>query len=330
MACFETRIKSLLKVKIDGIEVIFMSQPIFEIQEKESKGNYTKYIITPLEQGYGHTLGNSLRRVLLKSLPGVAITSVRISGVKHQFSTLKGMKEDVVEFVLNLKQVRFSFKGELDKPLVAKISVKGPGEVKAKDIKTPANLEVANPELVLAYLNKDAKLEAEIEVSRGVGYSPSEEREERGVGIIPMDAVFSPILRVNYKIEETRVGRLTNYDKLVVEIWTDGTVDARASLVKASEILISYFGQIVNPKEVKKEEVKIDDSLGAVGKLSVEEVGLPTRVANALIKAGYESVEALVKANKEDLARVRNLGEKSVKIISAALAEKGVKFPAES
>jgi len=175
-----------------------MSQPIFEIQEKESKGNYTKFIITPLEQGYGHTLGNSLRRVLLKSLPGAAITSVRISGVKHQFSTLKGMKEDVVEFVLNLKQVRFSYssltvKGDLDKPLVAKISVKGPGEVKAKDIKTPANLEVANPELVLAYLNKDAKLEAEIEVSRGVGYSPSEEREERGVGIIPMDAVFSPI-----------------------------------------------------------------------------------------------------------------------------------------
>jgi DNA-directed RNA polymerase subunit alpha len=307
-----------------------MSQPIFEIQEKEQKDNYMKLIITPLEQGYGHTLGNSIRRVLLKSLPGVAITSVRISGVKHQFSTLKGMKEDVIEFVLNLKKVRFSGQKEFEKPQKAKLSVKGPGEVKAKDIVCPAGLEIANPELVLAYLNKDAKLEAEMEVASGVGYSPSEEREDRGVGIIPMDAIFSPILRVNYKIEETRVGRLTNYDKLIMEIWTDGTVNARVALVKASEIIITYFGQIVNPKEVVKEEVKKDDSLGAVGKLSVEEVGLPTRVANALIKAGYETVDDLVKADKDDLAKVRNLGEKSVKIISAALAEKGVKFPAEN
>jgi len=306
-----------------------MNEPIFEIQEKDNTKDYAKFVISPLEQGYGHTLGNSLRRVLLKSLPGVAITSVTISGVKHQFSTLRGMKEDVVEFLLNLKKVRFSYSGEFEKPEKATLSVKGSGEVKAKDVKTAGTLKIANPELVLAYLNKDAKLEATMEVSKGVGYSPSEDREERRIGLIPMDAIFSPIVRVNYKVEETRVGRLTNYDKLILEVWTDSTVEPAKALKDSAVILTSYFNQIVNPKKIVKEEVKKEDTLGPVGKLSVEEVGLPTRVANALIKAGYETVEDLVKAKKEDLAKVRNLGEKSVKIVSAALAEKGVKFPTE-
>lgn len=306
-----------------------MNEPIFTIEETQKDKNYSKFIISPLEQGYGHTLGNSLRRVLLKSLEGIAITSVRLSQVKHQFSTLKGMKEDVVEFILNLKKVRFSYVGEFEKPVKAKLSVKGPGEVRAKEITVPANLKVVNGDLVLAYLNKEAKLEAEIEISKGVGYSPSEAREERGIGIIPMDAVFSPVVRVNYKIEETRVGRLTNYDKLILEVWTDGTIAAKNAIVHSAQILVSYFNQIVTPKKIVKEEKQKEDLLGPVGKLSVEEIGLPTRVANALIKAGYESVEELVKASKEDLAKVRNLGEKSIKIISAALAEKQVKFPAE-
>jgi DNA-directed RNA polymerase subunit alpha len=306
-----------------------MSEPIFEIKEEKKEKDYSSFVITPLEQGYGHTLGNSLRRVLLKSLGGVAITSVKINGVRHQFSTLKGMKEDVVEFLLNLKKVRFVSSSELKKAEKVKLSVKGPGEVKAKDIQTPANLKVANPELVLAYLNKNAKLEAEMEVEYGVGYSPSEEREERKIGVIPLDAVFSPIIRVNYKVEETRVGRLTNYDKLILEIWTDGSVDSRKAIVDAAKILVGYFMQIVSPKVVKKETVEKVDVLGPIGKLSVEEVGLPTRVANALIKAGYETVEALSKTKKEDLVRVRNLGEKSIKIIKLALAEKGVGFLAE-
>lgn len=305
-----------------------MNSPIFEIQESEKKGNYSQFMIAPLEQGYGQTLGNSLRRVLLKSLPGLAVTSVKIAGVKHQFTTLKGMREDVVEFVLNLKKVRFSKAGTSDKPATAKLSVKGPGEVKAKDITLPAGYEVANPELVLALLNKDAKLEAEMQVASGAGYSPSEEREERGIGVIPMDAIYSPILRVNYRVEETRVGRVTDYDKLILEVWTDGTVSAKKALTDASAILSAYFNQIVSPKAVKKEVKKVENLLGLTGKLSVEEIGLPTRVANALIKAGYETVEDLVKASKEDLAKVRNLGEKSVKIISAALMEKGVEFPA--
>jgi len=304
-----------------------MSEPIFEIKEEKKDKNYSNFVITPLEQGYGHTLGNSLRRVLLKSLGGVAITNVKISGVKHQFSTLKGMKEDVVEFLLNLKKVRFELTGELKKAEKVKLSVKGPGEVKAKDIVTPAYLKVANPELVLCYLSKDAKLEAEMEAEYGVGYTTVEERaSERKIGVIPLDSLFSPITRVNFKVEETRVGRLTNYDKLILDVWTDGSVDAKKAVVDAANILVGYFTQIVSPKVVKKETVEKVDTLGPVGKLSVEEIGLPTRVANALIKSGYETVEALSKAKKEDLVKVRNLGEKSVKIIKVALAEKGVSF----
>jgi len=301
-----------------------MKQPIFEITEQDNNKSYSKFVISPLEQGYGHTLGNSLRRVLLKSLGGAAITSVRISQVKHQFSTLKGMKEDVVEFLLNLKKVRFSYDGE--KPITVKLSAKGPGEVKAKDIQVPANLKIANPEAVLAFLNKGAKIDAQMEVTVGEGYLSADDREEKSIGLIPLDAIFSPVIRVNYKIEETRVGRFTNYDKLILEIWTDGTIKPKDALTKSADILISYFKQILSPKKVEKQEVKIVDTLGLTGKLSVEEIGLPTRVANALIKAGYETVEDLVKVKKEDLVKVRNLGEKSIKIVSVALADKNINF----
>ena len=301
-----------------------MNELIFEIKKEGKKDNYGKFIISPLAQGYGNTLGNSLRRVLLTDLPGAAITSVRINGVKHQFSTLKGMKQDIVEFVLNLKKVRFSY--DSDKEVNATLSVKGPGEVKAKDIKVPANIRVANPELVLALLNKGAKLDAKIKIESGVGYQPVDETSKVGIGLIPLDASFSPVLRVNYKIEETRVGRFTNYDKLILEIWTDGTMDPTDALKNASKILIAYFNQIVTPKKAKKKVEKVDDGLGTIGNLSVEEIALPTRVANALVKAGFETVEKLVKAKREELVKVRNLGEKSIKIIDVALAEKNVKL----
>jgi len=303
-------------------EVIILDfEPIFEIKEEEKKENYSKFVITPLEQGYGNTLGNSLRRVLLTSLPGAAVTQVRISGVRHQFSTLKGMKEDIIEFILNLKKVRFSF--DSDKVVKGSISALG-GVVKAGDIKIDGSVKVVNPDLVLANLAEGAKLEAKLEISRGTGYSPAEERKTSEVGVIPVDASFSPITRVNYKVEETRVGRLTNYDKLTLEIWTDGTIEAKDALLQAAKILISYYKQIIEPKkkvEVKEEKV---DLIGPVGKLSVEEIGLPTRVANALLKAGYETVEDLMTAKRQDLVKVRNLGEKSVKVIEAALGEKGL------
>ena len=301
-----------------------MSDPMFEIKQEAKGENYGKFVISPLEQGYGLTIGNSLRRVLLTSLPGLSVTTVKIAGIKHQFSTLSGLKEDVVEFILNLKKVRFS--GTTDASVKATLNATKPGIVKAGDIKLTGATKIANPDLVLATLNKGAKLEADITVESGVGYSPAEDRPTDVIGVIPVDASFSPVKRVSFKVEETRVGRLTNYDKLSLELWTDGTILAKDAVTSAAKILTSYFNQVVNPKKVEKPQEEKKDKLGVVGKLSVEEIGLPTRVANALIKAGYETVEALVNADRKELVKVRNLGEKSLKIVAAALGQKGVEF----
>lgn len=297
---------------------------MFEVKEESTQKDYAKFVVTPLEQGYGLTMGNSIRRVLLTSLTGTAITSVKIDGVKHQFSALSGMKEDIVEFVLNLKKVRFT--GTTDKALKGTIEVSKVGEFTAAEIKVSGGLKVANPELILGTLNKGIKLSAEITIESGVGYSLAEERPADSIGLIPVDASFSPVKRVSYKVEETRVGRLTNYDKLILEIWTDGTLTPGDAFSESAKILVSYFGQIVTPVKAEKKEVVVISDLGAIGKLSVEEIGLPTRVANALIKAGFETVEELANAKKDDLVKVRNLGEKSLKIIAAALGTKGVEF----
>lgn len=301
-----------------------MNQQLFEVKAEKEDAGYGKFVITPLAQGYGHTLGNSLRRVLLTSLSGAVVTSVRISGVKHQFSTLKGMKEDIVEFLLNLKKVRFIYEG--DKPSSATLSAKGEAEVFAKDIHVDAAVEIVNPDQVLAVLNKNAKLDVKLEIDSGVGYSPAEDRATGEIGLIPLDASFSPVKRVNYKVEETRVGRFTDYDKLTIEIWTDATIAPRDALLEAAKILVSYYNQIITPKKLIEKEEDTDEGLGPIGRLSVEEINLPTRVANALVKSGYETVEQLVHANKDDLVKVRNLGEKSVKVIEAALGEKGLSF----
>jgi len=303
-----------------------MNEPTFEIKEEKKETNYGRFVISPLEQGYGLTVGNALRRVLLISLSGTAITSVKIAGVKHQFSTLSGIKEDMVEFILNLKKVRFS--GETEKPVKATLEVDKPGEFTAKSIKIGGGIEVVNPDLVLGTVNKGSKLSAEMTIESGFGFSPAEDRPSDTIGLIPVDASFSPVKRVSYKIEETRVGRLTNYDKLLLEVWTDGTIEVVDAIKDSAKILMSYFSQIVNPKKVEKKEEAPRDELGLTGKLSVEEIGLPTRVANALIKAGFETVEQLAHAKKEDLVKVRNLGEKSLKIVAAALGTKGVEFPA--
>jgi DNA-directed RNA polymerase subunit alpha len=300
-------------------------EPIFEVKQETQEQNYGKFVITPLANGYGHTLGQALKRVLLTSIPGAAITTVKIDGVKHQFSTLKGMKEDVLDFLLNLKNVRISYTGDE----VAKLTLSAKeGQVLASDIKLPSGVSIANPDLVLATLAKGASLNVEMEVTTGIGYSPADERVSETIGVLPVDAIFSPVLRVNPKIEETRVGRVTNYDKLILEIWTDGTIEPESALNQAANLLASYFGQITNPKvkEVVVEGTVASDDLGSVGKLSVEEIGLPTRVSNALVKSGYDTVEKLVNAPKSELVKVRNLGEKSLKIIKAALAEKGVEL----
>lgn len=300
--------------------------PTFEIKDEQIESTYGKFVITPLIAGYGNTLATALRRVLLTSLPGGAITSVQVKGVKHQFSTLKGMQEDVLDFLLNLKKVHFTVTGE--GPVSASLEATGPGEVYARDIKVPGNIQIANPDMVLANLSKGAKLSADLTIESGVGYSLASERSSDTIGVIPLDASFSPVTRVTPKVEETRVGRFTNYDKLTLEIWTTGAVSPKEALVKAAELLVAYFGQIVNPVvPVQIEEAAVaPDSLGSLGKLSVEEIGLPTRVANALAKAGFETVEKLVNAPKEDLIKVRNLGEKSLDVIKEALAEKGVEL----
>lgn len=300
-----------------------MQQPTFQIEKEESKHGYSRFSIEPLEQGYGHTLGSALRRVLLSSLQGAAVTQVKVAGLKHQFGTIKGVKEDGVDLLLNIKKLRISYDG--DKSVKLTLDEKGKGEVKASQIKTPPGVEIVNKDLLIGTLaDSKSKLDVEMLVERGYGYSGAEDRKTNTVGLIPLDATFSPVTRVNYKVEETRVGRLTNYDKLTLEVWTDGTVEPEAALKAGAESLILYLQQVVHPARAAK---KAKEAKGVgFGGLSVEELGLPTRISNALSRAGYEAVDDLLKIKKEDLAKVRNLGEKSAKVIETALGEKGISW----
>lgn len=286
--------------------------------------DFGKFELTPMEKGFGLTVGNALRRVLLSNLPGAAITSVTIDGVTHQFTTLAGMKEDVVELLLNLKQVRFKFSG--DKPVVVHLTAVGPKKVKAGDIKTPANLSVVNEDLVLATLaDKKSKLDVTMEVSPGYGYLPAKDRTATKLAEIVLDAAFSPVVRVNYKVEAARVGRRTDLDKLIMEIFTDATLKPSQALKDATEILISHFKQIVKPVFESEETVAVietDDN--EILKLSVEELDLPTRIANALKKGGYAMVKDLAADSKSNISKVKNLGGKSVEIVLKKLKSKGV------
>ncbi len=300
-----------------------MIEPFFQVKKEKETKDFGHFVIEPLESGFGNTLGNALRRVLLSALPGAAITQVKITGVKHKFSTLEGLKEDVIELILNLKQVKVSYDGE--KPAKLTLEKTGPGEVKAGDIKTPAKVEIANPDLVIGNLaTKKNRLKAEMLVESGYGYSPAEERKTEKLGEIPIDAIFSPVRQVNYRVEATRVGRRTDLDRLVLEITTDGSLKPSKALKKTAEILVGYFYQIVKPKKMpKKKTAKIEVPDLALN-LTVEELDLPTRIANALRKGGYGTVAELVVVNGADLAKVKNLGEKSIKIVEAALSQKEV------
>lgn len=299
----------------------------FTIKTEEERTDYGRFVIEPLEQGYGHTLGAALRRVLLTSLPGAAITTIKIDKVKHPFSTMPGVKEDVIEFLLNLKKIRIKYDGKGQASL--ELDKKGPGEVKAEDLKASAGVEVVNPEQYLAALSKDSKISADLTVETGIGFSPADERKSNVVGVIPVDAIFSPVTRVNYKIEQTRVGRVTNYDKLILEIWTDGSISAIECVKKSAEILVGYFNQIINPQVVAEVDTprEIPKISPAIASLSVEELNIPARIANALVRGGFETVGQLLTADPVELAKVRNLGEKSVKVISAALGEHRIEFP---
>lgn len=299
-----------------------MFESVFQIKKEKETAEFGRFVFEPLQPGYGQTLGNSLRRVLLSSLPGAAITQVKISGVRHQFSTLEGLKEDIIEFILNVKQIRIKYQGE--KPAKLTLEISGPKEITAKEIKTPAGVEIINKDHVLGHLaDKKAKLKVEMIVETGFGYSPASERKSDKLGVIPVDAAFSSVRKVNYQVEATRVGRQTDWDRLILEISTDGTIDPSIALKKSAEILVTYFGQVVSPQKAPKAKKKIVSSQPDNLDLTVEELDLPTRIANALRRGGYGTLGDLVTASLPDLGKVKNLGEKSIKIVEAALAKKG-------
>lgn len=302
-----------------------MLDPFFKVKTEEQNETYGRFVIEPLETGYAHTLGNALRRVLLASLPGAAVTSVTIDGVKHQFQTLEGLKEDVVEFVLNLKKLRIRLL-DADK-VVLHLEATGPGEVTAADIKESANVEIVNKDLHLGTLaDKKSKMSAEITVEKGRGYVLADEHKSGTVGVIPLDSTFTPILRVNYKQEATRVGRETNLDRLVLEIWTDGTMVPVDALRYSAKILAGYFLQVYEPKaEVSDVNVAVTPSVSDdVLKMLIEELDLPTRIENALKNGGIETVGQLLGTPRKELLKIKNLGGKSLEVVEEKLREKGV------
>ncbi len=300
-----------------------MLVPKFKIKIQKRSQDYGLFILEPIEEGYGHTLGNSLRRVLLTSLPGFAVTMIKIKGVRHQFSQLKGLKEDITELILNLKQIRL--KSSQSKKTKITLNANGPGKITAAKIKTPPSIEIVNKDLVLGHLaDKKSKIDMEMFVEGGLGYSPAEERKSSVLGEISIDATFSPIIRVNYKVEATRVGRMTNYDKVILEVWTDGTKEPKKAVLEAAKILSSYFTQIYKPRKIKEPKVKDTVLVNKNLELTIEELGFPTRIVNSLRKANYNTVKDLASSSKAQIQKVKNLGAKSIKIIEAALMEKDI------
>lgn len=304
-----------------------MIQPV-KFTALEETDSFGSFVIEPLEQGYGHTIGNSLRRVLLSSLSGAAITTVKIAGVTHPFSIISGVKEDVSELLLNLKQVRLRFDGR-DSAQIS-LTAHGPGDVWAKAIKTVAGVEVINPDLYLTHLtDSKSKLEIDMTVEKGVGYMLAEEkRNDTEVGTIAVDALFCPVVRVNYKVEATRVGRRTDFDKLTIDVYTDGTIKPSEAVSQAAKILASYFTMFYLPQS---SSVVVSDEHGQVGAdsedyahLTIEELDVPARIVNAFRAASIETVADLLAKSRRDLLRIKNLGTKSLGEVEKKLKEKGI------
>lgn len=281
-------------------------------------------IIEPLPQGFGMTLGNALRRVLISSLPGGAFTKVKIAGVSHEYSTIKGVKEDVVQILLNLKKVRLQIEG--DKPVKVELDVKGPKDIKASDFDLPAGVKISNPDQTIATLaDNKTKLEIELTAEKGVGYVPIDDRRGLGIGIIPLDATFTPVTRVNYRVEATRVGQITNFDKLIFDITTDGTVTPAESVKEASKILTDYFNVLVEQKKTPKKEKESDEVKPKIDKTAtIEELELSTRITNSLKNSGIVTIEDLMNAQKEELVKLKNMGAKSLSDIEEKLRDKGL------
>lgn len=297
----------------------------FKVRSEKEKDNSAQVVIEPLEAGYGHTLGNSLRRCMLSSLEGVAITSLKIAGVSHQFSTISGVVEDVIEIILNLKKVRLKIYGE--KSIHLSLQKNGKGEVKAKDINTLGAAEIVNPQQHIATLtDPKAKLQIDMTAEVGVGYVSAEEKKIPEIGMIPIDCIFTPVLSVNYSVDQTRVGRRTDFDKLTLDITTDGTITPMEALNGASKILSSYFQQIYEPSpEEEMEEEKAGSFLSEdLLKSSVEELDLPVRISNALKAIDIDTISKLIQIPKGQLMKAKNLGAKSLRLIADKLEERGL------
>lgn len=304
-----------------------VTDPKFKFLVEKEEENFGRFVLEPLEEGYGATLGNALRRVLLTSLAGAAITAVEIEGARHQFTTLQGLKEDIVELILNLKKARM--KVFTDQPVKLTLDLSGPKKITAGDIEAPPEAEIVNKDLYLGSLaDKKAKISAEFWAEKGFGYSMAEERKTGRLGVIPIDAVFSPVLRVNYKVEATRLGRMTNLDKLILEVWTDGTLTPQEAVKEAAKILVSYFLQVYEPKAVFEEGVMAvtPQVSEEILKMTLEELDLPTRIVNSLRKGGIETVGQLLGTPRKELEKIKNLGVKSLQIVEEKLREKGVAF----
>ena len=302
--------------------IVEIEKARIECVEVGQNGCYGRFVVEPLERGFGHTLGNSLRRVLLSSLPGVAVSSVHIEGVQHEFSTIPGVKEDVTEIILNLKTMACRMYAESSKQLV--IDVKGPCELKAGDIKVDDEVEIANPELHIATLNEDAHLQMQLTLERGRGYISADKNKTPSmpIGVIPIDSIFTPVKKVNYTVEDTRVGQITDYDKLTLEIWTNGTLKPEEAISSAAKILnehlnlfISLTDQVMPVSMVQPEDDKKDKVL----EMTIEELDLSVRAYNCLKRAGINSVAELVQKNQEDMMKVRNLGRKSLEEVEQKL-----------
>ena len=311
-------------------------KPEIDTVELKSDGKYGKFVLAPLERGYGITLGNSLRRVLLSSLPGVAVNAVKIDGVHHELSTIPGVKEDVTEIILAIKGRTAKLYG--DGPKVVYIEAEGECEVTAGDIKTDSEVNILDPGMHIATLGKDAKLYMEITIDRGRGYVSAERNKQQMGGnmpidVIAVDSIYTPVLKVNYKVEDTRLGQVTDFDKLTIEVWTDGTISAKEALSQAANLLNEHLKLFVDlSEEANIAEVLVEqDDKGKekILEMTIEELDLSVRSFNCLKRAGINTVDDLINKSEEEMMKVRNLGKKSFDEVKEKLQSLGFDLSSE-
>lgn len=304
-----------------------MDEINFKVKDMTLAPDFGEFVIEPLEPGYGHTMGNALRRVLYTSIQGAAVTSVRITGVKHKFSTYPGLKENIVDLLLNIKELNLRLADSKESATV-KLSVKGAKQITAADLELSEGVEVVNKEQYIGSLSGDkSKLEMELTVEKGFGFSLAEERRSTALGVMTTDAVFTPVRRVTYDVTATRVGRRTDLDKLTLKVWTNGTVNPKDAVMHAAKLLSAYFMQVYEPKEVA---VATDAPAASSSvpqnllNMTIDELDLPTRIYNSLRNGGIETIEQLLSTPRKELVSMRNMGGKSISVIEEKLGDKGI------